>query len=90
MIRGLFGENTVPYTLKAGLVGTSQVHREIAERVAGAITESTRDPEGARVNQADLNADMAALADNQIRFQAEARLLHLVYQGLRTSINGNG
>jgi len=33
---------------------------------------------------------MASLADTQLRYEAEARLLQVVYQGLRTSIRSNG
>jgi hypothetical protein len=94
MIRGLFGPSSVSAMLRGGLEEASATHRVIADRVAGALSSSTTSdaPEGApggpggKVSQADLERDMAALADTQLRYEAEAKLLQAAYGRLRSAL----
>jgi hypothetical protein len=96
MIKALFGPSTVPHTLRGGLDASMTAHKEIARRVAAGLEASTQNPGDAQGGTAaagekpDLVQDMAALADTELRYETEARLLHLAYQGLRTAIRGNG
>ncbi len=96
MIRGLFGAGTVTHRLRGGLEETSATQRGIAARVAGALERSsTADFQGeldARLaaNEADLERDMAALADTQLRYEATARLLQKSYGDLRTAVRDRG
>lgn len=90
MLKALFGPSSNAHTLRRGLDQEMVRHREIARRVAGALESSTQasgdGAAGSPDAAADLATDMADLADTQLRYEAEARLLQLVYQGLRSSI----
>lgn len=91
MLKALFGPSTVPSVLRQGLNQTMALHRDIARKVAGSVTSSAQASENdpaAGGDPSDIGNDMAALADTQIRYEAEAKLLNLVYEQLRTSING--
>ena len=95
MIKALFGPSSPSYALRQALDASMQRHREIAQRVAGALTSSAQGSgeggaTGAATNGEDLVQDMAALADTQIRYEAEARLLHAAYERLRSAIGKNG
>lgn len=91
MIKALFGQSTVPATLREALDASMQRHREIGRRVAEASAAASSSADGAPgASEANLADDMAAMADTQLRYEAEARLLSLVYQGLRRSIRSNG
>jgi hypothetical protein len=96
MIKALFGSTTTPFVLRKGLDETMAAHKQVAERIAGALTSSgevstaTGTGAGQALDESDLTGQMAALADTQLRYEAEARLLQVVYQGLRTSIHSNG
>ncbi|MEZ4589478.1 MAG: hypothetical protein R2909_24135 [Gemmatimonadales bacterium] len=99
MIRGLFGATTLPAQLRGGLEETSATQRGIGERVARAIetsssTDFTSSMEAqvakAREAEMDLQRDMAALADTQLRYEADAQLLREAYQRLRTAISNRG
>lgn len=95
MLKGLFGPTSVSSMLRGGLEETSATHRAIAARVAGAIdASSSTDFPGelarSQAAQADLERDMAQLADTQIRFEAEARLLREAYDRLRTAMRERG
>ena len=95
MLRSLFGPDTVTSMLRGGLEESSATHRSIAARVAGASEASSNaDFPGelarSQAQQADLERDMAQLADTQLRFEAEARLLRQAYDNLRTAMRGNG
>jgi flagellar basal body rod protein FlgB len=98
MIKGLFGNATLSYALRAGLEEATQTHKAIAARVAGALeSSSSTDFAGdfaaakgkKRVEEADLQRDMAELADTQLRFEADAKLLQQAYGRLRTAIRDN-
>jgi flagellar basal body rod protein FlgB len=102
MIRSLFGSETVVHALRGGLDETMDAHRAIAQRVASATTASSATsgsfaqelqkqgagaPGAAKpLDEADLQRDMVELADTQIRFEVEARLLRGVYSALRTAV----
>ena len=97
MIDRLFGPQTLTAGLKAGLDAESARQKQIAARVAGALQSSAgsgfaadlASKQGAPAE--DLQKDMADLADVQLRFEADARLLHDAYARLRTAMkNSNG
>lgn len=99
MIRGLFGATTLPAALRGGLEEAAATQRDIGRRVARALDASTSvdftsavEAEMARARGAeeDLQRDMAALADTQLRYEADAQLLKEVYQRLRTAISSRG
>lgn len=99
MIRSLFGPSAVSSMLRGGLEEASATHRAIAQRVADAAQSSTNvdfaDAVSAsagakKVNEADLQRDMASLADTQLRFEADAKLLQAAYSRLRTAIRERG
>jgi hypothetical protein len=94
MIRALFGSSTTPYILRKGLDAAMDAHRAIAGKVAGEVNASdqatAQGKAGAPADPSTLGDDMAALADVQMRYEAEAQLLHLTYQNLRASIRTNG
>ena len=98
MIKGLFGNTTLPYALRSGLEEASQTHKAIAARVASALeSSSSTDFAGdlaaaqgkKRIEEADLQRDMTELADTQLRFEADAKLLQQAYSRLRTAIRDN-
>lgn len=95
MLRNLFGPSSVSSMLRGGLEETSATHRAIAAHVAGTLSSSTGvDFPGelqartgqSRLDEADLQRDMAALADTQLRYEADAKLLQAAYARLRTAI----
>lgn len=96
MIKALFGNTTTPWLLRRGLDTSMAEHQRIARKVAAAVTQSDEASGGAdggaagAQGAADLSQDMASLADTQMRYEAEARLLQLVYQNLRSSFRSNG
>jgi hypothetical protein len=96
MIKALFGPSSPTYALRQALDASMQRHREIAQKVAGALASSAQgsgDGSATGVSPGggeDLVQDMAALADTQIRYEAEARLLHTAYERLRSAIRNNG
>ena len=93
MLRGLFGSDTTTYMLRGALEETSATHREISSRVANASLASTQGgfagqlaaAQGAN-EEIDLQREMTALADTQIRYEAEAKLLQIAYTQLRTAM----
>jgi flagellar basal body rod protein FlgB len=85
--------------LRGGLEETSATHRSIAQRVANALNVSTSadfasaleaQKGNAKLNEADLERDMASLADTQIRYEADAKLLQGAYARLRATMKMNG
>jgi flagellar basal body rod protein FlgB len=95
MLKDLFGPTSVSAMLRGGLEEASATHRAIAARVAAASGSSAGDFAGqlgtARdAGAADLQRDMAALADTQLRFEADAKLLHAAYARLRAAIHDRG
>ena len=99
MLKGLFGPNTLTAKLRGGLEEATATHRGIAQRVASALesssaTEFADELDAAqaaqRVDESDLQQDMSELADTQLRYEAEVRLLREAYDRLRTAIRGQG
>jgi flagellar basal body rod protein FlgB len=99
MLKGLFGPTTVTHMLRGGLEETSATHRAIAARVSSVLSSSgnvefadelARKTAEGRLNEADLQRDMAALADTQIRYEADAKLLQEAYGRLRSAMRDRG
>ena len=99
MIKGLFGPSSLTSMLRGGLEETSATHHRIAQRVAGALESSSSTDfagqlagkSGAeRVEEVDLERDMTQLADTQLRYEADAKLLQAAYQRLRAAIASRG
>jgi flagellar basal body rod protein FlgB len=97
MIHGFFGRVSSANQLKQGLDVGSRQTRAIADRVAKA---SMQNQDGFAMPDAntqigaapiggepvDLEAEMVSLADQQLRFEATARLLQKAYEQIRMSI----
>jgi len=99
MIRSLFGPSSLTSMLRGGLEETSATHKRIAQRVASALdSSSSTDFAGQlngksgeeRLSQVDLERDMTELADTQLRYESDAKLLQAAYQRLRTAIDNHG
>jgi hypothetical protein len=97
MLKALFGPSTLTSMLRGGLEEASATHRAIAQRVAGALQSSSSvefpdalAAQNARkqVSEADLENDMTALADTQLRYEADAKLLKAAYARLRSAFRG--
>lgn len=97
MIHGFFGRVSSADHLKAALDVGSRQTRAIADRVARASMQNqdgfalpdanaptTAVP--AAAEPVDLEAEMVRLADQQLRFEATARLLQKAYEQIRLSI----
>jgi hypothetical protein len=97
MIRSLFGAHTEVSMLRGGLEEAGATQRGIAGRVAQATEASaTGDFAGElgkagrkRLSDIDLQQEMAALADTQLRYEASAKLLQEAYGRIRTAIRDN-
>lgn len=97
MLKSLFGPDSVTHMLRGGLEETSATHRSIAARVSRALDASTSgdfagelEAQGrAQAGEADLQQDMTALADTELRYEADAKLLQAAYARLRAAIRGN-
>ena len=97
MIHGFFGRVSSADRLKGALDVGSRQTRAIADRVARA---SMQNQDGFALPDAnaapgavpaagepvDLEAEMVSLADQQLRFEATARLLQKAYEQIRISI----
>ncbi len=89
----LVGRDTAVQQLKEGLDTSSRAVKGIAHRVANAGTpdfaqaleeaQATGTPGDGPV---DLEREMVALADEQLRFETTANLLQKVYQQIRSSV----
>lgn len=101
MIRGLFGPTSTPAMLRGGLEETMKTHRQVAARVSGALSSSSAvdpsDPNavaaaaaGGGTGDVDLQAEMSALADTQLRYEADAKLLQAAYARLRSAVTARG
>jgi flagellar basal body rod protein FlgB len=97
MLKALFGPSTMTSMLRGGLEEASATHRAIAQRVAGALpaSSSVKFPDALAaqngqkpVSEADLESDMTALADTQLRYEADAKLLKAAYARLRSALRG--
>lgn len=89
MLKALIGTNTVSSALREGLNASTQRSAETAHRIANAFNGGTQTFEDALVQAGepvDVEAEMVALADEQLRYEATTRLLQKVYQQIRSSI----
>jgi hypothetical protein len=95
MLYGFIGRVSAASQLKEGLDIGAQRTRVIADRVAKAtlrnqdgfvLPELGADPGSSEDGPVDLESEMVSLADEQIRFEATARLLEKAYQKIRTSL----
>jgi hypothetical protein len=80
--------------LKASLDISAQRTRSIADRVARAsvqgkgfaLPEPNATPGSSETGPIDVESEMVSLADEQIRFDATAKLLEKAYAGLKESL----
>ncbi len=92
MLKSLFGPDSVSSMLRGGLEETSATQRAIAERVSKTLTSSESDFAGqldaatAQAREETLEQDMTALADTELRYEADAKLLQTQYAQLRAAI----
>ncbi len=94
MIKGLFGSTSLVAQLRDGLDDMSVRHQAIARRVSRALTASSTVTFGdqltararARRTEADLQRDMTKLADTQLRYETDARLLQQAYARFHAAV----
>jgi flagellar basal body rod protein FlgB len=97
MILSLFGAGTDAARLRGGLDETSATQRTIAARIAEATSSSANGDfasqlaahkagHGAPPSQVDLQQDMAALADTELRYESCAKLLQGTYAEIRSAM----
>ena len=90
----LVGRTTMANQLKASLDVGAQRSRTIAERVARASAEKQGfslprpgiPPGSSEDGPIDIEQEMVSLADEQLRYEATAKLLEKTYAGLRASL----
>ncbi len=96
MLNGLIGRGSIAPALKEALDASSLEMRRIAHRVANVSTPGGPGFTDALAGAAgveegvDLEAEMVALADEQLRFEATSRLLQKVYAQVRASVRERG
>lgn len=97
MLYGFIGRTTAAPQLKEALDVSSQRTRLIADRVSKATLANSdgfalpgtpSEPGSPGAGPVDVEAEMVSLADEQIRFEATAKLLSGAYEKLRLSIRG--
>jgi hypothetical protein len=95
MLFGFINRVSSARELKEGLDIGSQRTRGIADRVSKAtlgtsdgfaLPGSGAEPGSTEKDPVDLEAEMVSLADEQLRYEATARLLERTYQQLRLSL----
>jgi hypothetical protein len=95
MLYGFVNRVSAATQLKDGLDIGVQRTRVIADRVAKAtlanqdgfaLPQVGTEPGSEEVGEVDLEAEMVSLADEQLRFEATARLLEKTYQRIRASL----
>ncbi|MDX2193371.1 MAG: hypothetical protein NW201_08445 [Gemmatimonadales bacterium] len=98
-IISLFGKDTGIHKLRGGLEEQMATERGIAGRIADASRASTEQGFAGTFEQklaaqrrqdVDLQVEMAALADTQIRYEASAKMLAGAYAKLRDAIRNHG
>ena len=93
MIQGLLGSDLIS-GLRQELDEVSVRSREIAHRVSNASNGTTASFEGAldeamSGEEVDLEQEMVALADAQIRYEAVSQMLQEVYSQIRSSMRSS-
>lgn len=95
MLYGFIGRVSPAHQLKEGLDIGAQRTRVIADRVAKAtlanqdgfsLPVENAEPGSVGDGPVDLEAEMVSLADEQLRYEATARLLEKAYQRIRASL----
>jgi hypothetical protein len=91
MMFGFFGRVAGTPDLREALDASSQRVKGIAQRVAGASTQSQSGfalpgETGAPTESVNLEAEMTSLADEQLRYETTAKLLEKTYQKIRLSL----
>ncbi|MEO6446590.1 MAG: hypothetical protein ABIZ91_11545 [Gemmatimonadaceae bacterium] len=91
MLFGFFGRISSAPQMREALDASSQRVKGIAQRVSGATLQNQGGftlPDGTTTasDSVNLEAEMTALADEQLRYEATAKLLEKTYQKLRLSI----
>lgn len=96
MLKRLIGASSPVGMLKASLGDSSQAVKRIAHRVANAsngvqgdFASALEAAEAGQNSPVDLEAEMVALANEQLRYEASARLLQKVYQSLHAAVRGS-
>lgn len=98
MLFGLIDRTTRATSLKSALDQSVERSRGIADRVSKATLQNgdgfaleARTGNGTTAaNPVNVEDEMVALADEQLRFLATSRLLEKTYASLRTAIKGGG
>jgi flagellar basal body rod protein FlgB len=98
MLFGLIDRTTSATSLKSALDKSVERSRGIADRVSkatlqnsdGFALEAKTGNANANANPINVEDEMVALGDEQMRFLATSRLLEKTYQSLRTAIKGGG
>lgn len=91
MLFGFFGRVSQAPQMREALDASSQRVRGIAQRVAGASLQNGSGfalPDGTTApgSEVNLEAEMTALADEQLRYESTAKLLEKTYAKLRVSM----
>lgn len=95
MLYGFFGRVSQSVNLRDSLDTSVQRTRLIADRVSKAtllngdgfaMPEENGEPGTMQEGPVDLEAEMVSLADEQLYFEATARLLQKAYEQMRTSL----
>jgi flagellar basal body rod protein FlgB len=92
MLNNILGSNATLSSLKGELDASTRTMRQIAHRVANSTTPGFQGAlddamEGEAVGEGvDLEAEMVALADEQLRFEAASQLVSKLFQQIRISI----
>jgi flagellar basal body rod protein FlgB len=86
MLNRILGNQTQSALLKEGLDASSQRVREVATRVANASSRDFAAELDAAGQSVDVEREMVTLADEQLRYEATARLLQKVYAQVRASV----
>jgi flagellar basal body rod protein FlgB len=92
MLNNILGSNATLASLKGEMNASARAMREIGHRVANSSTPGFQGVldeamEGDAVGEGvDLESEMVALADEQLRFEAASQLVKKLYQQVRISI----
>jgi hypothetical protein len=98
MLYGFFGRITSSTELRETLDASVQRTRLVADRVSKAslfngdgfaIPPEEAEPGSELEGPIDLEAEMVSLADEQLYFEATARLLQKAYEQIRTSMRSH-
>lgn len=91
MLFGFFGRVSSAPQMRDALDASSQRVKGIAQRVSGATLQAQSGfalPDGTTApgEAVNLEAEMTALADEQLRYEATAKLLEKTYARIRLSV----